>query len=236
MLITGVAGFLGSRLARHFHRLGYSVIGLDIKEYVCLDDEQKEYLSSYYAIDLSNTENVVEVCRRLIRDYDYIPIIVNNASNRLFAAIGSFSDKQISDSVNINLKSPLLLCNLLLPSIQDHNYGRIINISSVSAINGYSTGSVYCSTKMGLITFTESLSKELRDTGISVNTICPDSFATKEGKILGNGQKIIDKIISKTEFIIKNNINGRCFFISDISRRLQYSLVYLLKSFNFLRG
>lgn len=236
MLITGVAGFLGSRLARHFHGLGYSVIGLDIKAYASLDDEQKEYLSSYYAIDLSNTENVIEVCGRLIRDYDCIPIIVNNASNRLFAAIGSFSDKQISDSVNINLKSPLLLSNLLVTSMIENNYGRIINISSVSAINGYSTGSVYCSTKMGLITFTESVSKELRGTGITVNTICPDSFATKEGKILAKGQKIIDKIIFKTEFIITNSTNGRCFFISDISRRLQYFLVYLLKSINYLRG
>jgi short-subunit dehydrogenase len=66
----------------------------------------------------------------------------------------------------------------------ENNYGRIIIISSRSAIQGYSTGSLYCSLKAAWVTLLESVERELKNCQkkITITTICPDSFSDQAGK------------------------------------------------------
>ena len=62
-------------------------------------------------------------------------------------------------------------------------WGRIVNIGSSSAYNGFKNGTIYCSTKHSLLGLSRALYAELKDTGIRTFCISPGSTQTKMGKI-----------------------------------------------------
>ena len=78
---------------------------------------------------------------------------------------------------DVNLTSPLIITNLLLPSIREQK-GTIINISSVSAVNVNTHGAAYGATKAGLDSFGRSLWAEIRKHGVRVVNIRPDMTRT----------------------------------------------------------
>ena len=115
--------------------------------------------------------------------------------------------------------------------MRKNKFGRIINISSISAFNGYKTGSLYCSTKSALLPFAEALSKELEEenNNITINTICPDSFVTIRGEKLEDFDKITGKIKERIREIIDGNGNGKVYNIFPFRSRIRYILSSLKK-------
>jgi len=96
----------------------------------------------------------------------------------------------------------------------NNNKGHIVIISSKSGIKGYSSGSIYCAIKAAWITIHESISRELKDTGIKVLTIIPDSFSDSKG--------------NKTPFFHKNIRNIRNV-LSNLEKVKNSKIIYSLK-------
>jgi 3-oxoacyl-[acyl-carrier protein] reductase len=87
-------------------------------------------------------------------------------------------DADAEKLVCLNVTVPLLLTKHVLRSMLTIGEGRIVNISSIVAVTGYSGLSAYSATKAAMNGFTGSLARELGPAGITVNAVAPGFIAT----------------------------------------------------------
>lgn len=206
-LITGGAGGLGKELALMLMDKGISVIVLDKIPQENLDEDLKSRLKKYIALDLSDLEAVKNSVKGyFMKEAIHVDILIINAFPRVFNNFRDYKDLEIIRFVNIAYTSQLIFANHFLNKMTETGFGRIIIISSKSAIQGYSSGSLYCSLKAAWITFHESVERELStfSKDLTITTICPDSFSDQQGNrynqhyyIVGAVKKIVLRAISR---------------------------------------
>jgi short-subunit dehydrogenase len=180
VLITGGAGGLGKELVLMLLNKNLSVVVLDRVPYEKLDIAYRNRLKKYIELDLSDLEGINNSIQEyFIKEKIVIDIFIINAFPRIFNKFNDFKDFEIIKFVNLAFTSQLIYTNYFLNKMAEKKYGRIIIIGSKSAIQGYSSGSLYCSLKAAWVTFHESIEKELSasNNDITITTICPDSFS-----------------------------------------------------------
>jgi NAD(P)-dependent dehydrogenase (short-subunit alcohol dehydrogenase family) len=131
-----------------------------------------------YRLDVRDAAAVEWVADQVLGDFDQVDVVVNNAAfNRDNLAV-SMSDEEWHDVIAANLHGPFYVCRAFLTSMLANRFGRIINISSVSATGA--TGQVnYAAAKAGLQGLTCSLAKEYGPKGITANLVMPGYFETE---------------------------------------------------------
>ena len=107
-----------------------------------------------------------------------ISLLINCAGVNEFGLFEERSQAAIADTININLISPMLICQDLLPMLRQQDRAQIINIGSTFGSIGYPGFGAYCASKFGLRGFTESLRRELSDSGLQVSYIAPRTTET----------------------------------------------------------
>ena len=126
--------------------------------------------------DVSDLESVQNTVETALSEFDEIDILVNNAG---IAGPTSPCEEIEQDAwdatMNVNLRGPFLMCREVIPAMKAQDYGRIINIASVTGKKPLLNRTPYAATKMGLIGFTRTLAHEVGEYDINVNAICPGS-------------------------------------------------------------
>ncbi|MGB5630171.1 MAG: SDR family oxidoreductase [Woeseiaceae bacterium] len=107
-----------------------------------------------------------------------ISLLVNCAGVNDFGLFEEQSQAAIAETIGINLISPILICQDLLPLLHRRGQAQIVNIGSTFGSIGYPGFSAYCASKFGLRGFTESLRRELADSGIQVSYVAPRATQT----------------------------------------------------------
>ena len=103
---------------------------------------------------------------------DCIHAWVNNVGLSAWRPIGEIDDDFLSTMISTNLKSIFWGSKAAVGAMSE-NGGAIINISSIAGKRGSKNNSVYCACKFGVNGLTQSLAKEVGQSGITVNAICP---------------------------------------------------------------
>lgn len=98
--------------------------------------------------------------------------------------------------LNVNLKGTFLCCQVVVAQMVAQQYGRIINISSVSAKEGNPMLAAYVASKAGVIALTKSLGKEIALTGVTVNCVTPTMIEREPVKAMSEEyfNSLLDKI------------------------------------------
>ncbi len=178
VLITGASAGIGAELAREFAKHGHSLV---------LVARSKDKLTAL-AAELSaahDTDALVIVedlsrpgCPRAIaaeleeRDIE-VDILVNNAG---VLDVGPFADtptETYENMVALNIAALTSLTSLLLPPMIERKFGRILNVASLAAFQPVPSMAVYAASKAYVLSLTESLSEELRATGVKITALCP---------------------------------------------------------------
>ena len=236
ILITGGTRGLGRKMTEHLCRQGHEVFIFSKSSETEIDPSFLSILAGYAKCDLSKT-NELETCfSTLINNIERIDVLINNAAVRQFKELSEFQTSEIQRNIDVDFIAPVILSNLCLPIMKRHNFGRIINISSISAYRSYKTGSLYCSAKHALVDFSECLSKEfisLRG-AITVNTICPDSFSKPDGTMLKNYHQITDSILVSIDRIIQSEANGMVINEFNFQNKLKESLRFIKRAIQML--
>lgn len=234
ILITGGGRGLGKLIVENLSKPNNHIFILDRLPNDKVDPDFLKNKSNYYEVDLIDFESVKKILDEVISKYGGIDVIINNAANRDFNSIEQFTEGDIVKNVKVNFETPILLIGKILPSMIKNNFGRIINISSISGLKGYSKGTLYCSTKSSLMVFTESLASDLSllRKNITANAILPDSFQTKEGEKLENNEYVTSTIIKMTNKIINTNVNGKIQVISPFFKKIKELLKALNAQYN----
>lgn len=124
-----------------------------------------------------------------------IDILVNNAAiNPVFGPIEEVDPAIFDKIMEVNVKAPWSLSNLVLPHLKAHKKGSIINIASVEALTpGFGLG-IYSTSKAAILMLSKNQAKEWGKHGIRVNAICPGLIKTKFSAALWQNEKTLGKI------------------------------------------
>jgi citronellol/citronellal dehydrogenase len=139
--------------------------------------------------DLARPEDRRRLVEEAVDRLGPIDVLVNNAAVTYLAPVGELSEKRWRLMLEVQVRAPVELCELVLPSMRERRRGWILNISSRSALNpigppfedlqakgGFST---YGMCKAALNRFTTALAAETYTDGIAVNALAPwDNVAT----------------------------------------------------------
>ena len=126
--------------------------------------------------DLSDRSAPARIVRTVTETWGPIEILVNNAgvgSSQNPKALVDFDDDFWDLTLRVNLTAPYLLTKLVLPSMMDRGWGRIINVSSIAGRIGNEHAAAYGASKHGLLGLTRSTAVEGAPHGITANAVCP---------------------------------------------------------------
>jgi len=223
ILITGGGRGLGKIIAENLLGDNNKVVIFDRLTKEQIDSSYLYKLDGYYKVDLGDFEILNNTLDEVLTKYGSFDVLINNAALREFFPFENFSQENITYNIKVNFEAPLFVIKKLLPSMIENNFGRIINVSSISGLQGYAKGTLYCSTKSALIIFTESLSSDLKllKRNITANAILPDSFQTREGEKLKNYDFIINTAVKIIRELINTNINGKIVVISPPIKKIK---------------
>lgn len=203
ILLTGSSKGIGKEVALNMLERGFYVIGISRTPSSIKHDNFEEHL-----MDLKNLPASVELIEQIISRHR-IDILINNAGAGYYGSFFDMKPEHINEMVAVNLTAPMILTNLLLPSLRD-SAGAIINISSVTAKQHNNThGVVYGATKAGLSSFSSSLFSEIRKTGIRVITIHPE---------------MTDTMLYRNADFCAQTAPGCCLYPKDVCDAIIYAL------------
>lgn len=137
------------------------------------------------ATDVADELSTQRMAERTLTAFGRIDVLVNNAAVFSTIPISRVALEQISVDewdlvMRVNLRGMFLACKAVLPAMRQQNYGKIINISSGTALSGSPTRIHYVTSKGGVLSFTRTLAREVGPSGIRVNAIAPGSTLSEE--------------------------------------------------------
>jgi NAD(P)-dependent dehydrogenase (short-subunit alcohol dehydrogenase family) len=191
-LVTGAAQGLGEAISHLFAMKGADVILVDIKDTV---NEVASSISQYsrkgfpVIANLRKTADIKKAVEEGIGEFGKIDILVNNAGIVILDNAEDMSEEDWDAQIEINLKAPFLLTQLVGRKMIKQKKGKIINIASQAGIVGIDQHIAYCSSKAALIGMTKVLSLEWGKYNINVNAVSPTAFLTEIAKQVWSGEK-----------------------------------------------
>ncbi len=131
------------------------------------------------AADVGDWDAVAAAIEDIRTQLGPVAIVVNNAAASTTGLVATSDPAEWAASITTNLVGPYYIARAALPDMIAANWGRVINVSSGSAVRAHAGGSAYGSSKAGLDHFTRFLAAELEGTGVVAVTIYPGVMDTR---------------------------------------------------------
>ena len=180
-IITGGAQGFGLDIAKRFIKSGSKVIIWDIDEAELKNAYNKINSDNlnYDVVDVTNFKAIKETVDKIAKNSN-IDILINSAGiTGPTTELWNYKIDDWSKIIEINLNGTFYCCKAVVPHMIKNNYGRIVNIASVSGKDGNANASAYSSSKAAVIGLTKSLGKELALKNITVNAVTPAGAKTR---------------------------------------------------------
>ena len=184
-LITGASGGLGKVFAETLGELGANLIlvdlpGTSLEDLALKIKEKWKVKVNYWEIDLEIEKQRKNLIDNVIKEYDQLNVLVNNAGNAHGLDPIQTGDLDDWDAmIDINLKGLLYVSRAIIPNMVARESGHIINIGSTAAKEVYPNGNVYCATKHAVDSLNQAMRIDLNPYGIRVGAIHPGMVDTE---------------------------------------------------------
>ena len=192
ILITGSTSGLGREVARALAAEGDHIIvhGRSVERGLALVEEINSASpgsARFYRADFASLDEVRGLAEAIMRDYDRLDVLVNNAGIFLV----DDPERHLSQdgyelNFQVNYLAGYLLTDLLLPLVRESAPARIVNVASGSASpldfdnlmleEGYSWNRAYGQSKLAQVIYTIDLAAEIEGSGITINALHPATF------------------------------------------------------------
>ncbi|MEM0294207.1 MAG: 3-oxoacyl-ACP reductase FabG [Saccharolobus sp.] len=201
-IVTGAASGIGRAIAFKLASLGSTLILGDVKidelknvSEIISNETKSKVIPLYVNVaDFNSTKEFYEKATSTL-GVDYVDILVNNAGINRDALFVKMTYEQWDEVIKVDLYSMFNMTKQVVEGMIRRNYGRIINMSSMSWLGNIGQAN-YSAAKAGVIGFTKTLARELAKYGITVNAICPGFIDTPMTRAVPEKirQKIIERI------------------------------------------
>ena len=196
-VVTGGGHGIGAATAIRLAEDGADVAVWDIDmkaaESTCalLHSPRRKHLA--LAVDVRDSDSVARATSRTVEELGTVGVLVNNAGVVSPRVLWETTDEEWEKILSINLGGQFRCARALVPEMIKQRAGSIVNISSVSALNGRrQAGAAYSASKGGVISLTYALAAEAAEYNVRANCICPGTivsgihadFSTRDLEIL----------------------------------------------------
>jgi short-subunit dehydrogenase len=182
VLITGASGGIGYELAKLFARDHYNLVlvarSADKLAQVATELQAYGVTVKTIALDLAAAPAPKFLFDQLQSAGISIDILINNAGYGGFGDFAQMTEEDILGQINLNITALTLLTRLFLPPMVQRRSGRIMNVASTAGFQPGPLMAVYYATKAYVISFSEAIANELRNTGVTVTCFCPGATHT----------------------------------------------------------
>jgi uncharacterized protein len=186
-LITGASTGIGFEFAKLLAADGYNLV------LIARDEQKLREISAslaskfnisvkIYPKDLSVTGDIDNLVCQIREDAGAIEILVNNAG---FGLSGAFVDTDLArelEMIQLNVVSLVIFTKLWAKEMVQRKSGKILNVASTAAFQPGPLMAIYYATKAFVLSFSEALAEELKESGVTVTALCPGPTATQFSK------------------------------------------------------
>lgn len=184
-LITGASSGIGKDIAKILHKQGISII-ISARHEQKLQDLKNELKNNVTVItcDLSSPNNAYELYEKV--KHENIDILINNAGFGLFGDFATTNLDREIEMINLNVTSLHILTKLFLSDFKKKNSGYILNVaSSAGLMPGGPLMAAYYATKSYVVSLTNSVSEEIKNSNVSISALCPGPVDTNFNNTAG---------------------------------------------------
>ncbi|MDZ7603776.1 MAG: SDR family oxidoreductase [Hoeflea sp.] len=188
VLCTGAAGGLGMATTLRFIEAGACVVAIDNDP--AKSDALRQALPQgreaqliQRDFDLSDTDALPAKLDQLAAETGGFDVVINNAAMYPSRAFEDYSIEEHRKIQRVNVESHLMCVRAALPGMKARNWGRIVNIASITFYGGWQHLAPYVQSKGALIGLTRAWAREFGKYGVTVNAISPGAFPTDAEKI-----------------------------------------------------
>lgn len=179
VIVTGAGTGIGAAAAKRFHAEGAIVVLIGRRESK-LTEIGKALGSTRYMIlpgDVSVAADVERMVSDVVRQWDRIDVLVNNAGTGYVGDFVSMPVQQWRDIFAVNVDGLFFMTKTALPHLIERR-GSVINVSSLSGLGGDRGLAFYNASKGAVCNLTSSLALEFGPRGVRVNAVCPSTTFT----------------------------------------------------------
>jgi len=221
-IITGGARGIGYGIAAHFGLEGASVVVIVDLDSQVVDEGAKKLQSicptcTFQGIscDVTNTEAVKTTWDHVVATHGRLEVVVQAAGivGETNLKCENVNPDNFDAVMNVNVKGIFNGCKAALPHMTKQNFGRVVNIASISGKEGNAGMLAYSTSKAAVIGLTKAVGKEYAETGITVNAVAPAVVRT---------QMVEDMPLAQVKYMTDKIPMRRCGRIEEIAALVSF--------------
>ena len=192
VLITGASRGIGKAILESFNN-DYFIVGTGTSESsvqsILENINSMNIQGNSFRLDLGDRESIKELTSLLNSKEIYPDILINNAGITRDNIMLRMQEDEWDNVIDVHLNGQYLLIKSFIKKMVKNRWGRIINISSTSAVLGNKGQANYAAAKAGIEAMSRSLARELGSRNINVNCVAPGFIETDMTKEISAGNE-----------------------------------------------
>jgi len=212
-VVTGGTRGIGRPISEHLKEAGYKVAATYAGNVEAAKAFTDETGIAAYRFDVADYAACEVAVQKITQDLGPIDILINNAGITRDTTMHRMTYQMWEDVIHTNLSSCFNMCRLVIDSMRERNFGRIVNVGSINGQAGQYGQVNYAAAKSGIHGFTKALAQEGAAKNITVNAIAPGYVDTDMVRAVP--PQVLEKIIAKIPV-------GRLGKASDIARTVMF--------------
>ena len=192
VLITGASRGIGKAILESLDN-EYFIVGTGTSESsvqsILENINSKNIEGDAYKLDLADKDSIKELTSLLDSKEIYPDILINNAGITRDNIMLRMKEDEWYNVIDVHLNGQYLLIKSFIKKMVKNRWGRIINISSTSAVLGNRGQANYAAAKAGIEAMSRSLARELGPRNINVNCVAPGFIETDMTKEISDGNE-----------------------------------------------
>ena len=195
-IVTGTSRGLGQYFARALARAGADLVltSRTLESLKPFQDQVQELgrRAVCVELDVRDKDSIEDMAATAEEAFGKIDILVNNAGMNIRKPALDVTWDDWNAILDTNLRGSFFVAQAVAKRMVPRNYGRIINIGSVTSVNGYAGLGPYGASRGGIRQLTMSLADDWGKHGITVNCLAPGWFKTAQNKVMYENQEWVD--------------------------------------------
>ncbi len=187
-VVTGASSGIGAEIARELARRGHHVtlVARSVDKLEALAAELEPLAgASVLPCDLGSREDRAALADALLAADRTVEVLVNNAGFSTLGPVHAADPEAEMHMVEVDVMAVVDLCARLLPGMVSRGRGAVLNVASTAAFQPLPGQAGYGAGKAFVLSYTQSLTGELRGTGVTATTLCPGPVHTGFGERAG---------------------------------------------------